>query len=423
MDKTWKKIKMFFSDRQLRNRFLFVLGMFVIFRLLATIVIPGVDEIQLQRFLTQNSFFGLLNVFSGGGLAQLSMVMLGVGPYITASIIMQLLTVMFPNLKAMYQDEGEIGRRKFSMYTRYLAVPMAYLSGFGLMVLLEQQGVLSAVSMFEKFAALSVIVAGSMLLLWIGELISEFGLGNGVSLIIFAGIAAAIPTQVSQFLFVYDPSQLPTVLLFGAVGILMIALVVFITEAERPIPVTYARFLQNGQTRGGGTSYIPIRINQAGVMPIIFALSILLFPQFIGNFLKSSANATVAAIGTKMSLFTQGSVLYMILYFVLVFVFTYFYTAVTFDPKKMASNLQKNSAFIPGIRPGEATESYVGKIVGRITFIGGLFLAIVAIIPLIIQQFSGITTIAIGGTALLIVVSVIVDLLKKADAQLSMKEY
>lgn len=414
---------MFFSDRQLRNRFLFVLGMFVVFRLLATIVIPGVDEIQLQRFLQSNSFFGLLNVFSGGGLAQLSMVMLGVGPYITASIIMQLLTVMFPNLKAMYQDEGEIGRRKFSMYTRYLAVPMAYLSGFGLMVLLEQQGVLSAVSMFEKFAALSVIVAGSMLLLWIGELISEFGLGNGVSLIIFAGIAAAIPTQVSQFLFVYDPSQLPTVLLFGGVGLLMIALVVFITEAERPIPVTYARFLQNGQTRGGGTSYIPIRINQAGVMPIIFALSILLFPQFIGNFLKSSANATIASIGTKMSLFTQGSVLYMILYFVLVFVFTYFYTAVTFDPKKMASNLQKNSAFIPGIRPGEATEGYVGKIVARITFIGGLFLAVVAIIPLLIQQFSGITTIAIGGTALLIVVSVIVDLLKKADAQLSMKEY
>jgi len=423
MDKFLSKMKMMIFDKQIRNKILFVLGSLFVFRLLSSIPIPGVDTLQLNRFLSNNQFFGILNIFSGGGLSNLSIIMLGVGPYITGSIIMQLLTVMVPALKRMYQEEGEIGRKKFTQYSRMLTVPLAAIQGFSLLAILENQSILVDLTTFERITNLIIVVAGAMLIMWIGELMSEFGIGNGVSIIIFAGIVASLPTQVSQLIFTFDPSQIPIYLLFVVLSLLVIAGVVYVTEAERPIPVTYAKQVRGTKVYGGGSTYIPLRVNQSGVMPIIFALSILLFPQIIGNVLSGVANPTLAKIGQSLSTFSQTSLLYGILYFIFVFLFTYFYTAVTFDPEALATNLQKNGAFVPGVRPGASTSDYVSKVLTRITLFGALFLGVIAVLPLIMQAISGITALALGGTALLIVVSVVLDLIKKIDAQLSMREY
>lgn len=413
-----------FSDEMLRKRIFFVIGALVVFRIAAAVPIPGVDIVQLERFFQNNQFLGLLNVFSGSGLSNLSIVMLGVGPYITGSIIMQLLTMMSPKLKAMYHEEGELGRKKFTQYSRLIAVPLAMLQGYGLLVLLSRQGVLAALNPFEMFGNVLIITAGSLLLMWLGELISEFGVGNGVSLIIFAGIVSSIPTVTSQLIASgFDQSQIPTYLAFLFAAIVIVAGVIVMTEAERPVPVTYAKRVRGGKMYGGVSTYLPLRVNQAGVIPIIFALSILLFPQLIGGFLSGLSNGTAQAIGAFLKAnFTSGW-LYSFCYFILVFLFTYFYTAVTFDPEAIATNLQKSGAFIPGVRPGEATAEHLAKILTRTTFAGALFLSCVAVLPLAMQSITGNTMLAIGGTALLIVVSVVLDLIKKMDAQLSMREY
>ncbi len=417
------KIKLIWTDKALRKRVLFVLFSLIIFRLLSAIPVPGVDTLQLNRFLSNNQFFGVLNLFSGGGLSNLSIIMLGVGPYITGSIIMQLLTIMVPALKRMHQEEGEIGRRKFTQYSRMLTVPLAFIQGYSLIAILKTQGILGDLTAFEQMTNLIIIIAGSILVMWLGELMSEFGIGNGVSMIIFAGIVAAIPTQIGQLLFTFDPAQIPLYLAFLVVGILIIAGVVVVTEAERPISVTYAKQVRGNKVYGGGSTYIPLRVNMAGVVPIIFALSILLFPTMIGNALQNVSNPTLAKIGTSLAGFSQTSVLYGVLYFFLVFLFTYFYTAVTFDPQALSENLQKNGAFIPGIRPGASTASYISKVLSRITLLGALFLGFIAVLPLVMRAVTGITAIALGGTALLIVVSVVLDLIKKVDAQVSMREY
>ncbi|MFA5773429.1 MAG: preprotein translocase subunit SecY [Candidatus Paceibacterota bacterium] len=423
METVWIKIKKIFTDKTLRNRVLFVLGALVVFRLLSAIPIPGVDSIKLQTFINNNQFVGVLNLFSGGGLSTLSIIMLGVGPYITSSIIMQLLTIMSPRLKAMYQEDGEIGRKKFTQFSRMLTIPLAIVQGLALLVLLRRQGIMADASMFGMFSNLSVIVAGSMLIMWIGELVSEFGIGNGVSLIIFAGIVARIPQEVSQFFFTFNISNLPVYLLFLAVGLLIVAGVVIVTEAERPVPVTYAKQVRGDHVAGGTQTYLPIRVNQAGVIPIIFALSILLFPQLIGTALAGMANHTLIAISHGLLWFVQNTWLYSLFYFIFVFLFTYFYTAVTFDPEQISTNLQKNGAFVPGIRPGPATRDYISRILNRTTTMGAVFLGVIAVLPLVIKSITGITALAIGGTALLIVVSVVLDLIKKVDAQLSMREY
>lgn len=423
METVLLKIKTIFTDKTLRSRILFVLGALVVFRLLSAIPIPGVDAIKLQNFISNNQFVGVLNVFSGGGLSTLSIIMLGVGPYITSSIIMQLLTIMSPRLKAMYQEDGEIGRKKFTQFSRMLTIPLAIVQGVALLVLLRRQGIMTDVSMFGMFTNISVIVAGSMLIMWIGELVSEFGIGNGVSLIIFAGIVANIPKEVSQFFFTFDIASLPVYILFLAVGLLIVAGVVIVTEAERPVPVTYAKQVRGDHVSGGTQTYLPIRVNQAGVIPIIFALSILLFPQLIGNALAGMTNGTLLAISRGLLWFVANTWLYSLFYFIFVFVFTYFYTAVTFDPEQISTNLQKNGAFVPGIRPGEATREYISKILNRTTMMGAVFLGLIAVLPLVIRAITGITAFAIGGTALLIVVSVVLDLIKKTDAQLSMREY
>lgn len=423
MEKFWHKLKLIFTDKTLRKRILFVLIALVLFRILAAIPIPGVDTAKLQSFLLNNQFLGVLNIFSGGGLSKLSIIMLGVGPYITGSIIMQLLTIMSPKIKAMYHEDGEIGRKKFTQISRVITVPLAMIQGFTFMVLLQRQGIISDLSLFDKFVNVALITSGSMLLMWIGELITEFGISNGISLLIFAGIVASLPTQLNQFLFTFNVSQIPVYILFVAIAILIIAGVVVVNDAERPIPVTYAKQIHGGKTYGGSQTYIPLRVNQSGVMPIIFALSIMLFPQLIGNFLAGMDSETLKSISRFLLWVVQNTWIYSLFYFILVFLFTYFYTAVIFDPKQMSENLQKNGAFIPGVRPGPATKEFVSRILNRITMMGAVFLGIIAVLPMIIQSITGIASFAIGGTALLIVVSVVIDLIKKIEAQLSMREY
>jgi len=418
-----EKLTMVFKDSVLRKRVLFTLGVLVIFRLLATIPIPGIDAQKLSELLANNQFLGLIDIFSGGGLGNLSIMMLGVSPYITATIIMQLLTMIFPKLKVMYQEEGEAGRMKFAQYSRLLTVPLAVVQGFGFMALLQNQKVLVGLSGFDMLTNLVLITAGSIFLMWLGELITEFGIGNGVSLLIFAGIVAQAPSALSQIAFNFDASQIPLYLGFLVAALAVVFGVVVITEAERPIPVTYARRVRGMKVYGGVSTYLPLRLNQAGVIPIIFALSILLFPQMIVNFLAGFDSAIVQTISNAALALLTNTWLYAIFYFLLVVVFTYFYTAVTFDPNTLSTNLQKNGAFIPGVRPGQSTALYISRILTRITLVGALFLGVIAILPLAMKAVTGISALAIGGTALLIVVSVVLDLVKKVDAQISMREY
>lgn len=419
----FEKLKLVFEDATLRGRILFVIGALALFRVLAIIPIPGVNHAQLEAFFQNNEFLGLLNIFSGGGLANLSIVMLGVSPYITASIIMQLMTIMVPSLKAMNTEEGQAGKQKFTQYTRLLTVPLAFVQAFGFLMLLSRQGVLLEMSMVTFLINVTVVAAGSILLMWIGELISEFGIGNGVSLIIFAGIVASLPQQASQLIFSFEVSQLPLYLGFSIAALLVTALVVLITEAERPVPITYAKQVRGARTYGGVQSYLPLRVNQAGVIPIIFALSILLFPQMLLGFLQTSSNAAVADVANQLMVYFQNGWIYGAVYFLLVFLFTYFYTAVTFDPESISNNLQKSGAFIPGIRPGQATAEYLGNVLTRITLVGAVFLGAIAILPLAMQAATGLSTLAIGGTALLIAVSVVLDLVRKIEAQISVREY
>ena len=424
MSKISEKLGLIFGDSTLRKRILFALGLLALTRLLALVPIPGIDAARLQSLFAGSEFLNLLNIFSRGGLSNLSIVMLGVGPYISASIIMQLMTVMFPKLKAMYQEEGEAGRRRFAQYSRLLTVPLALIQGYAFIKLLQGQGVLPPLTLGALAVDLLVIVAGSMLLVWIGELITEFGVGNGMSLIIFAGIVAQLPATLSQLIYTYDPSQLPAYALGLAASVVVIYGVVVVTEAERPIPVTYAKQIRGGgRAQGGMATYLPLRVNQAGVIPIIFALSILLFPRMIFQFLAQSTLPSVAGASNFALTILANNWFYTSAYFVLVVLFTYFYTAVTFDPDNIATNLQKSGAFIPGVRPGPSTADYISRVLTRLTLVGALFLGVIAILPLILRSLTGIQSLAIGGTALLIVVSVVIDLIKKIEAQVSVREY
>ena len=423
MQKFIHKLKIAFTDEGIRNRLLFVVGALFVFRALSTIPIPGVDHLVLEQFFANNQFLGLLNIFSGGGLANLSIIMLGVGPFITASIIMQLLTVMSPKMKSLYSEEGEAGRARFTQYTRLLALPMAVLQGYGFLSLLQNQGVISGLSTFGFLTNIVLIVAGSILLMWIGELVTEYGIGNGVSIIIFAGIVAGLPATVSQLAFGYNPAQLPLYIGFGLLALAVIYAVVVMTEAERPVPITYAKQSRGGATYGGTSSYLPLRLNQAGVIPIIFAMSILLFPQMLVNVLATFNVAGVDRINEYLLMFFNHQIAYAAAYFVLVILFAFFYTAVTFDPDAVSKNLQRGGAFIPGLRPGTATAEYLGSLITRLTLVGAIFLALVAVLPLGMQMATGIAALAIGGTALLIVVNVVLDLIRRVDAQVGMREY
>ncbi len=427
----FEKIRLVFKDRDIRRKVLFILGLLAVFRLAAVIPVPGVDSMRLKTFFEGNQFFGLLNVFSGGALDNLSVVMLGVGPYITASIIMQLMTMIFPSLKEMYQEEGEAGRKKFNQYSRLLTLPLAILQGFGLLVLLERQSIIADLSMWEQLLNVLVVTAGSIFLMWLGELISEYGIGNGISLLIFAGIVSAIPSGIQQTWFAIgqetfpyiQPNYILLVIAFLAAGVAVVAGVTVVTEGERPIPVSYAKRIRGMRVYGGVSTHLPLRVNQAGVIPIIFALSILLFPQMIANVLAGADSQALRSISQAVLNFLASGWVYGIFYFVLVFLFTYFYTAVTFDPEQISSNLQKQGAFVPGMRPGRPTAEFLQKIITRITFFGALFLGLIAVLPLLMQGLTGLQALTIGGTSLLIVVSVVLETIKQIEAQLVMREY
>jgi len=415
----FRKLRIIFADEALRNRILFLVGAIALFRFLAAIPIPGVNKIALDQFFSGNQFLGLLNIFSGGGFSNISLVLLGVGPYITASIFMQLMTVIFPKVKAMYQEEGEAGRTQFISISRMITIPIAILQGVAFLSLLESQGILVTLTPFAFALNVFLVAAGSMLLMWIGELITEFGIGNGVSLLIFAGIIAAVPAGVSQLLFTATAASIPTYLAFAAAALLVTWAVVVVSESERSVPIAYAR-----QVRGqGGNTYLPIRLLQAGVIPLIFALSLLLLPQMVIAGLSSVGIGWAAGASAWYTAFSENLFAYGAAYFLLVVMFTFFYTSITFEPKRVADNLQKSGAFIPGVRPGRETEHYIGQVVNRITLPGAIFLGLVAVIPFIVQGITGITALLIGGTALLIAVQVLIDLIRKIEAQVSLREY
>lgn len=408
---------------ELREKILFILAMLVIYRFAANIPLPGVDVLALRELFEGNQLLGLLNLFSGGGLSNISVVLLGVAPYITASIIMQLMTMISPQLEKLYKEEGEAGRQKFNMWTRWLTIPLAFIQAFGMISLLRSQNVLGDLSPFMMAVMIVTAVGGTVFLMWIGELITEKGIGNGVSIMIFAGIIAGLPTAFSRFFSTWDASQVFSYIVFFAIAIITIAGVVLVNDGQRIIPVSYAKRLRGSRVYGGASTHLPLRVNQAGVIPIIFAVSIILIPSMVANYLSQSGAGKIADIAISVNAFLQDPWVYAGLYFVLVAIFTYFYTAVIFDPYKISENLQKQGGFIPGIRPGSATAEYLGRIINRITLAGAVFLGSVAVLPVVVQNVTNIQALTLGGVSVLIVVSVVLEMMKQMQGQLSMRNY
>jgi len=413
-----------FRAPDIRRRLLYVLGILIVFRFLAHVPVPGVDQAQLQQYLQNNLIFGVLDLLSGGGLSSFSIVALGVNPYINASIIMQLMSGVIPSLQAL-QREGEYGRNKINQYTRYLSVPMALLQSYGFLALLNSQGILSTGFDLANGATLTQIAtltAGSMALMWLGELITEKGIGNGISFIIFAGIVSQAPAAISGLL---ATPNMPLVIGFIIIAIVSVAVIIYIQEGQRRIPIQYASRVRGRRMYQGGQTFLPLRVNQAGVIPIIFAISILLFPQQIASYFTSSEVDWVASAASGIvAFFNPSTIPYVAIYFLLTVGFTYFYTAFTFKPDDTAEQLRKNGGFIPGIRPGRPTADYLARVVTRITIAGALFLGIVATAPTLLGLLvPSLSSIALGGTGLLIVVSVVVETMKQIEAQLLMRNY
>ncbi|HNX10873.1 MAG TPA: preprotein translocase subunit SecY [bacterium] len=418
-----EKLRQLWKARDVRNKILFVLGMLVIFRLIAHIPVPGVDTLALRQLFSSNQLLGMMDLFSGGGMKNFSIVMMGVGPYITSSIIFQLLGMIVPKLEEMQKEES--GRQKITTWTRWATVPLALLQSYAMINLLGRSatGVLNNVSSFDMIVMMVAITAGTMFLMWLGELISEKKIGNGISLLIFAGIVAALPQAASQLFLTFDKSQLFLLLGFVVIALVTVIGVVIINEGQRNIPIQYARQIRGSRAFGGTNTHLPLRVNMAGVIPIIFAISIIMFPSMIAQFFLHAKTAWLVTGAEKTIALFQNQLFYGIIYFLLVFAFTYFYTEVIFHPKQIAENLQKNGGFIPGIRPGQQTEEYLGNTTHKIILVGALFLGIIAILPLIMRYFTGIQSLAIGGTSLLIVVSVVIDMVKQIKSQLTMREY
>lgn len=425
----WRQLLTAWRIPDLRKKFLIVAGLLIVFRVAAIIPVPGVDPASLQSLFAGNQLFGLLDIFSGGGLSNLSIVMLGVGPYITASIVMQLLTMVIPRLEEMQKEEGEAGRRKINQWTRLLTIPLAAVQAFAFINLLQRGGLQAGAAIglqftpWELMVTIITITAGTVFLMWLGELVSEQGIGNGISLIIFVGIISSLPQVLLQARATFTPDLLVTYIGFAIVSLIVIAGVVIVTEGQRSIPVSYAKRVRGNRLFGGASTHLPLRVNQAGVIPIIFALSIMLFPGVIANFLVGVNNETISRLAQRVVDAFQDQLFYGVLYFVLVVAFTYFYTSVTFDPGQIAENVQKQGGFIPGIRPGKHTMKYLKYVVNRITFTGALFLGFIAVLPLLLQAATGVTTLTIGGTALLIVVSVVLETMKQVESQLTMRQY
>jgi preprotein translocase subunit SecY len=413
-----------FRAPDIRRRIFYVLAILIVFRFLAHVPVPGVDREQLANFFAGNALIGVLDLISGGGLSSFSIVALGVNPYINASIIMQLMTGVIPSLQALSR-EGEYGRNKINQYTRYLSVPMAVLQSFGFLALLNSEGILSsnfALSDGTTLTQIATLTAGSIALMWLGELITERGIGNGISFIIFAGIVSRAPGAIAGFLQTPNPAL---VIGFAILAIVSVAVIIYIQEGQRRIPIQYASRVRGRRMYQGGQTFLPLRVNQAGVIPIIFAISILLFPQQIASYFQNAEVGFVASIAQGIvRFFNPQSIIYVLLYFLLVVGFTYFYTAFTFKPDETAEQLRKNGGFIPGIRPGRPTADYLARVVTRITIAGALFLGVIATAPSVIGVIvPTLSSIALGGTGLLIVVSVVVETMKQIEAQLLMRNY
>ena len=421
----WEKISRIWKIKDVRKNILSVCGLLAIYRLVAHIPVPGVNIDNLRDFLSGQQIFQLLDVFSGGTVKNFSLIMLGVAPYITSSIIFQLLTMIVPKLEEM-QKEGESGQAKINMYTRWLTVPLAFLQSYAMIRFLagSSNDILPAdLGGMGMLTIMFSITGGTMFLVWIGELISERKVGNGISLLIFAGIVASLPSVVAGAVANYTSADFYTFIMFGAITIATVVGVVFINEGQRKIPVNYAKQVRGTRVFGGGTTHLPIRVNMAGVIPIIFAISLVMVPPMIAQFFVSAKAEWLKDAAMFVIRIFNNQAFYGILYFLLVFGFTFFYTSVIFNPKKVAENLQKNGGFIPGIRPGKETEGYLASIVSRINLVGASFLGLIAVLPLLLRAVSGSQVLTIGGTSLLIVVAVAIESAKQIESQLTMHEY
>jgi preprotein translocase subunit SecY len=416
-----------FKLPDLRRKILFTLGILVVYRFAAHIPVPGVDADALAQLFQSNQLLGLLDMFSGGAMSSLSVVALGVYPYITASIIMQLLMPLIPPLERLAQ-EGEAGQAKINQITHIMVVPLAALQAIAQITLftrgdapvIENFNLFSAGTFLPSFATIITLTAGTLLAVWLGELITEQGIGNGISIIIFGGIAARIPQTVAQNL----ATNIPGLIAFLIIGVTTVAAIVFIYEGQRRIPVQYGKRVRGTKIYGGQSTHIPLKVNSAGMIPLIFASSFLILPGVIAQYFQFADNQIVASIAQGIvNIFNQEFVFYWILYFVMVVGFTYFYTDVIFQQQNMPENLRKHGGFIPGIRPGARTADYLNRVLRRITLVGALFLGVVAVLPFFVRTFTPVQQMIITSTGLLIVVGVVIDTMKQLEAQLLMRHY
>jgi preprotein translocase subunit SecY len=408
-----------FDSPKLKRKLLIISLVLVVFRIAAHIPAAGIDRDSLTALFLGSPLLSLLDVFSGGTLANFSIMALGLNPYINASIILQILGYVIPSLEEL-QKEGEYGQEKINQYTRFLTVPLAILQSFGMYALLKSQSIISNLGVFELVLLCITMTAGTMLAVWLGDLITEYAFKSGVSFLIFVGIISRLPVSISQTITTIKSEDMFKYGIFLGLGLLVMGLIIFVNEAIRQIPISYAKNTNLKQS----ASYLPLRLNQAGVIPIIFAVSLVLMPSMITQFLGSSGNQNLLNIATNIQrYFNPQSLVYNIVYFVLVVAFTYFYTSVVFNPEKISENLQKSGGFIPGIRPGSATIKYLNFILNRITLVGAVFLGLVAVLPSLVQGTVGVTNLAIGGTGILIAISVVLEIIREIEGDLLMSKY
>lgn len=418
-----KPVTQAFKIPELRRKLIITAVILIIFRIIAHVPLGGVDLVGLRSIFAGNQLLGLLNIFSGGTLANFSILAIGLNPYINASIIIQLLTIVFPKLEAL-SKEGEYGKQKINQYTRYLTIPLALLQAIGVYTLLKNNGLVTVESPLQIAALVLGMVAGTMIEVWLGELLTEYGIGNGISVLIFAGIIASAPSLLFQTFSIVDQQQVLNLIIFAALSFAVTYAIVFVNEGRRQIAVNYAKRFAGNKGSGPVQTYLPLRVNQAGVIPIIFAVSLVLIPSFGGQFLTTVNQPQLQEVGRWLGTnFSPNSIAYNVVYFLLVMGFTFFYTAIIFNPTKIADEVKKYGGFIPGIRPGAATAAYLNYILVRITLAGGVFLGLIAILPSIVSSATGVTTLAIGGTSLLIVVSVVLDTAKQFESKMIERNY
>jgi len=411
------------SNADVKKKLLFTVAIFFVFRLLAHIPVPGVEVAQIKAIFAGNQFLSVLNLFSGGTLSNFSVMAVGINPYITASIILQLAGMIFPPLKELQKD-GESGREKINQYTRFLSVPIAVIQSVSVLALLRSQSLLSANDPLTFITMIFTLVAGAMVLMWLGELVTSYGIGNGISMVLFAGIVGQLPVAFSQIISVSSAQDFFKIGIFVLLFLLVISLMVFMNEAIRKVQIQYARRTRGDRSFGGQTTHFPIKINVAGVLPIIFAVSIMLAPSFVGRFLSTQANSQVAQFGQNLIIwFAETSPVYMVTYFIIVFAFTFLSALIFFNTEEISTELKKSGAFVPGIRPGGPTKKFLDFVVTRITFVGAVFLGFIAVLPSLAQVFTGVPSLAIGGTSMLIVVSVVLETSKQIEGMLVGQNY